>query len=260
MGNRRIFERSNEIKRLINTLKPLKMTRKEFLLKTLYKIPSLNSKSLTDKYYEKCEAEVEKKRRAYIAKGAEKTEKELKNQIRAELQSHACQLNKENLINIIKIENKQNYSLTDEGRQYYEDHYLETEIPEEDVEVIVEEYEENENIGIVYLLKSKTFDDTYKVGMTKLTMNERLNNLRSDNRYGLFNFIPVMYMKCMDYQIIERVLHKFFENYRLCKKNDLRVDTELFKDIDSIEIEFELFAKYLKSNPRFKDEVELIHC
>ena len=66
-----------------------------------------------------------------------------------------------------------------------------------------------------------------------------------------------MYIICSDYAIIERVFHKFFENYRLFKGNGLLRDTELFKDLDSIEIEFELFANFLQANPRYKN-IQLI--
>jgi hypothetical protein len=38
-------------------------------------------------------------------------------------------------------------------------------------------------------------------------------------------------IECEDYSIIERVLHKFFEDFRLCKKNEIKVDTELFINI-----------------------------
>jgi hypothetical protein len=60
-----------------------------------------------------------------------------------------------------------------------------------------------------------------------------------------------MRIECEDYSIIERVLHKFFEDFRLCKKNEIKVDTELFINIPTIELEFELFAEMLSKNPRY---------
>jgi hypothetical protein len=65
-----------------------------------------------------------------------------------------------------------------------------------------------------------------------------------------------MILKCANISIVEKVLHKFFEDYRLCKKNNLGVDTELFKGLDTIEIEFDLFAEFLQKNPRY-DNVTL---
>ena len=123
---------------------------------------------------------------------------------------------------------------------------------DEGVFVDIEDVEE-ENIdtfGIVYLLKSKSFNDTYKVGKTK-NITQRLSELAKDHRYGVFNLEEVMRIECEDYSIIERVLHKFFEDFRLCKKNEIKVDTELFINIPTIELEFELFAEMLSKNPRY---------
>jgi dGTP triphosphohydrolase len=112
---------------------------------------------------------------------------------------------------------------------------------------------EEENIdttGIVYLLKSRSFDDTYKVGKTK-NITQRLSELSKDHRYGVFDLVEVMRIECENYSIIERVLHKFFEDFRLCKKNEIKVDTELFRGVSTIELEFELFAEFLSKNPRY---------
>ena len=241
------------------------MTKKEFLLKAIYENISINASTLVDKYYEECEDDIEEKRRYYIGEGIEKTEKELKNQIRAEFQAEPYhKWNKGfKYIKLEKVEKFQNYLLTDEGKEFYEENYLDIENSKENLEIvneIADELNNEEDIdnGLVYLLKSKTYEHTYKIGITKLTINERLTNLKRDIRYGVFDLTPIMYIKSSDYKILERVFHKFFENFRLCKKNALLVDTELFKDLDTIETEFELFANFLKANPRYKNSVELV--
>lgn len=235
------------------------MTKREFLFKMLFDNGILTGTNLVDLYYENCDEEVEKKRAYYIGKNEPKTEKELRVQIKAELQSEPYHKNNKGLINIEKVDGKTQYSLTEEGKNVYLTNYCENEIVNEiSDEVVVDVVDvdvvdgENDN-GIVYLLRSKLFTDTYKIGITKTTIEQRVESLKRDNRYGTFKLKPVMYMQCSDISIIEIVLHKFFENYRICKKNDVGVDTELFKGLDTIEQEFELFATtFLMANPRYK--------
>ena len=236
------------------------MTLKEFVLKSLYD-NEMTSQSLLNLYYEECEEQIEIKRKNYLIKGKEITESDLKIQIRVELvsQMNTSRYNKDcqTFFIINKIDKPWKYTLSETGKKFYENNYLDI---EDDVTIENSEEEIIENIndtGIVYLLKSQKFENTYKIGITTNTIEQRLDSLKRDNRYGVFSLKPIMYIICNDYDIIEKVFHKFFENYRLCKKNDIGVDTELFKNIDSIEEEFELFANFLISNPRFKN-VKLI--
>jgi len=232
------------------------MTKKEFFLKTLYKNNNITTEELTNLYYEECQSDVESKRKYYFSEGIEKTEKELKTQIKGEFSCITSQKwNKDfQYISVDKSNSIFYYSLTQNGKKYYEENFLE-EI-DNNIQEIIEENAQETN-GIVYLLKSQTFENTYKIGITTRTIDKRIDELNRHNSYGLFNLKPIMYFTCCDYAIMERVLHKLFENFRLCKKNELFVDTEIFKGLDTIEIEFELFANYLKSNPRYKN-VELI--
>lgn len=243
------------------------MTKKEFILKVLYENGNLTGHKITDFYYEQQEYDVEQKRIYYISKGTEKTEKQLKLQIRAELTAEVAKIWNINLKYISRDNNSPViYSITEEGKRYYEETYLENTtdsiiVDQENNknEIIEDESIEDEitTIGIVYLLRSLTYRDTYKIGKTIRTIEERVEDLKRDSTYSIFNLKPIMYIICSDYDLIERVFHKFFENYRLCRRNTMLRDTELFKDLDSIETEFELFANFLKSNPRYKN-IQLI--
>jgi dGTP triphosphohydrolase len=225
------------------------MTRKDFIVKSLFINDTLSTSEIVDKFYEEFSNTIDEKRVYYIAKGSEKTEKELRQQIYAEIGSVIVAI--PNFVETSKEKGTLNkHSLTETGKKYYLEKNKEE---EESIDVVVIENVEEENIdtfGIVYLLKSKSFNDTYKVGKTK-NITQRLSELSKDHRYGVFNLEEVMRIECEDYSIIERVLHKFFEDFRLCKKNEIKVDTELFINIPTIELEFELFAEMLSKNPRY---------
>lgn len=230
------------------------MTKFEFVLKSLYD-KVLKPSDITDIYYDECSEDVETKRRYYISKNKEKTEKELRTQIHAELVSIFSQPKYKNFF----TKSVDGYTLSEDGKRYYIDRYLSNELEDETeyVEVVIsseEIKEEFDKVGIVYLLKSKSFDRVYKVGKTT-NLESRIESLKRDNRYGVFDLQPIMYISCQDYSIIESALHKFFEDFRLCRKNDIQVDTELFKEIDTIEEEFKLYAEFLMKNPRFDNVV-----
>jgi dGTP triphosphohydrolase len=225
------------------------MIKKDFIIKSLFLNGTLSTSEIVDKFYDDFSFKVDEKRVYYISKGIEKTEKELRQQIYAEFGQNICA--NPTLIETSKERGSLNkHNITELGKKYY----LESKKDEEeDVEVVSIENIEEEDVdtfGIVYLLKSKSFEDTYKVGKTK-NITQRLSELSKDHRYGVFNLTEIMRIECEDYSIIERVLHKFFEDFRLCKKNEIKVDTELFRGIPTIEIEFELFSEMLSKNPRY---------
>ena len=226
------------------------MTRLEFIYKSLIR-QTLTTSQLTDYFYEECSDLVDEKRRYYISKNSEKTEKELRTQIQAEFSSVINRSTNKKYF----LTSKDGYSLSEEGKKEYTLNYLKDDMQEyiiEDIDITdVEITEEFNKRGIIYLLKSSSFKDVYKIGKT-IDLNKRMYDLKRDHRYGVFALEPIMYIDCEDYHIIERVFHKFFEDYRLCKKNDILVDTELFKGLDTIEDEFKLFSDFLESNPRFK--------
>jgi hypothetical protein len=187
---------------------------------------------------------VDEKRRYYLSKGKEKTEKELFSQITSEIRSYV-----HNNPNLFIIEDSK-YSLTEEGMEMYKQ--IVSDIPP-DFEVDSKVIETvDETMGIVYLLKSKTYPGTYKIGITVRDIDDRLKELRKDHRYGVFNLELVMWVRTNNYQLVEQVLDKFFEDFRLGRDNDLSVDTELFKGNDTIEEEFGLFVEMLQRNPRYK--------
>ena len=228
------------------------MTRKDFIVKSLFLNGALSTSEIVDKFYDELSETVNSKRVYYITKGNEKTEKELRQQIYAEIGSTIISI--PNLVETSKEKGTLNkHNITESGKKYYLEKNKEVDenIDVVDIEYINDIEEENvDTFGIVYLLKSKSFNDTYKVGKTK-NITQRLSELSKDHRYGLFNLEEVMRIECENYSIIERVLHKFFEDFRLCKKNEIKVDTELFINIPTIELEFELFAEMLSKNPRY---------
>jgi hypothetical protein len=94
--------------------------------------------------------------------------------------------------------------------------------------------------------------------MTNREMDDRLFDLQRDRTYGSYLLFPQVYIKLKNYSQVEQVCHKFFENFRLCKKNDLFIDTELFKtDVDLIG-EFKYFMKvnFLEHNRLKYDVIE----
>ena len=229
----------------------------EFLIKTLKDNP-LNAKDMVDIYYETCSDDVDKKRQYYINKGISKTETQLRNQILGELVSAIVGRYKEFFI-VDKNTKPQIYSLSDKGIVKSDELFGEEIeiIPDEEVEQILKEnIIDNNDIGIVYLLMSKIHKDTYKIGMTNRTLNERLFDLQRDRTYGSYNLTPVIHIKLKNYSLVEQVCHKYFENFRLCRKNDLFIDTELFKtDINFID-EFRYFMRVnFLEHPRLKKDV-----
>lgn len=232
------------------------MTNKEKIISLLgkYGNDKLTSE-LTELYYEVYPNYIDERRRDYISRGVDKTEKELFNQIGAEISSVIITYGRD-LISTDRSSNKRRFSLTDKGLEFYNElisNKTEDILPMEEISKDDEIELQSDNKGIVYLLVSSTYPDTYKIGIT-ISLEERLINLSRDFRYGVFDLKPKMYFKCNDYQLIEQVLHKFFEDFRLGKKNDLSVDTELFKDNPTIEEEFEAFVEFLQKNPRHKVE------
>lgn len=126
---------------------------------------------------------VDEKRRYYLSKGKEKTEKELFSQICSEIKSYIT-----NNPNLFIIDKK--YSLTEEGQTIYKK--IVSDIPQEyDIDTdVVDGF--NDIRGIVYLLQSKTYPGTYKIGITIKTIENRIKELRKDNRYGIFNRIVIL--------------------------------------------------------------------
>ena len=121
---------------------------------------------------------------------------------------------------------------------------------------IIEDTKFDENIGIVYLMRSKNHWNTYKIGITNRTVEDRLYELLRNPTYGSYNLFPAAYIKLKNYNVAEQVYHKYFENFRLCRKNDLFIDTELFQTNEDLINEFKYFCKvnYLE-HPRLKKEV-----
>ena len=220
-----------------------------------------NNKSmreLVSLYYDIFPEKIENVRRRYSIDKIDKTEKEIfqnfVNKFWAEIDRRMQDW-------VIKSEesNKVTYSLTEEGIKYYKN------LTDEDIDTSTEVSETDEDVeiteggkGIVYLLLSEKFNNVYKIGSTSRTVEERLDELKVHPVYGVFYLVPKMYIEVNNFKIIERVLHKFFEDFRMGRYNH-STSTELFKDNPTIEIEFELFIEMLQKNPTYKNSIgELI--
>jgi hypothetical protein len=235
------------------------MKKIDFLIRSLYD-KNLTAKQLTDLYYEKCQDDIDKKRQYYIDKGIEKTEKQLRNQIYAEIGSTFYD-NKNKIYTYFNISNDRPhlYSLTEEGKAKYGELLEDVEEIYLDEPILIEEPKgNNDDIGIVYLLKSKIHADTYKIGMTNRTVEERLYDLQRDRTYGSYILEPLIHVKLKNYSLVEQVCHKYFENFRLCKRNDLFIDTELFKTDVNLLNEFKYFLRvnFLEHQRLIKDVLE----
>lgn len=253
------------------------MKKRHFIIKVLYENKELTSKEILNLYYENCSDDVDIKRDYYIKKQITKTENQLRNQIYAEIKADLWQASpncttkwadKNPIFIIDKSTNITKYRLNEHGIERYNEIFGldETELGETDEielgEIELDEHNDelkDNSIGIVYFLKSKTHKDTFKIGVTNRTIEERVRELQLNPKYGSYNLVPVFYVKLKNYTQVEQVCHKFFENFRLCKKNDLFIDTELFKtDLDLLS-EFKYFLKvnYIE-HYRLKDDV--IEC
>jgi len=99
---------------------------KEFLFKNLYEKVEINSDELTNLYFIQFPDEIENREKLYTTKGVKKN---LRSQLRSELSVIIIEGEKLNLIKIIKSKWNKKYKyahlfLTDEGKKYYEDNYL----------------------------------------------------------------------------------------------------------------------------------------
>lgn len=222
------------------------MTFEELILDKLSQANAMTSAQIVQLIYEQNPDVIERKRNSYITQGKAKTEKELNTQMNAEISAYISRLNKKGLVTTTKIKGQHNSHTANK----------QTKTEEEDpIEISTNNEPAPECFGTVYLMKSQTFKNTYKIGITS-DLERRTKELRKDHRYGAFVLNPIASLDCKDYTLVERVLHKFFEDFRLSKGNDnneVAVDTELFIDIDTIEEEFNLFCEFITKNPRFKN-------
>lgn len=87
------------------------MTRKECLIEILKDFDKLTSSEITDKFYELYPDIIEEKRQSYINKNVNKTDKQLWDQLRAELISFMTQHDKSNSFIQFKNDGKTYYKL-----------------------------------------------------------------------------------------------------------------------------------------------------
>ena len=233
------------------------MNQKELIIYLLGKFGGNKTRSdLTNLWYEYFPELIDKIRIRYL----DLTEKGLFNRISSWVASYPHHY--PDIFISDRIDNKLHYSLTEFGLSLYNELLIKIDTEEEikiekDVDDVTDNIEDiiEDNVGIVYLLISKRYPNTYKIGITSRTIEDRLNELTRDRLYGIFNLEVKMYIKCIDFSLIERVLHKFFEDFRMGTSVN-KSSTELFVDNPTIEDEFELFVKMLQENPRYKTKIK----
>lgn len=238
------------------------MTQKESIIYLLGKFGDKTRVELTNLWYEFFPEIID-----YHRQRLNITEKELYHKVEGWIASYPK--NMPNAFKTERINGTLHYSLTDSSKLIYNDIVSKIEngtyqITSSEIDEIDDLNEPNndptdnitqDNIGIVYLLVSDRYSDTYKIGVTSRSIEERMNELKTHQIYGIFNLYPKMYFKCDSFTLIEEVMHKFFEDYRIGRYNK-KDATELFQGNVSIEEEFELFYRMLYDNPRYKSTIK----
>ena len=224
------------------------MTKTLALIKILYG-KELDKISVANLYYEFFPDMVDEKRQSYVDRNKFISEKALQKQIYAEVGSIMVQ---GRFFVVNRDKTPYLYSLAEQGVEKYKEYW---ENPDQDQEQIVMVVDNG--IGYVYLLRSRVHEKTYKMGVT-IDIDQRIKSLKIDKRYGSYDLELVSCVRLKNYYTVEQVLHKYFEDFRLCKKNDLFVDTELFKATGDVDMEKE-FQNFMRMNyiehPRLKNDV-----
>jgi hypothetical protein len=127
-------------------------------------------------------------------------------------------------------------------------------------EDIVEEINEIINVedkssGFSYFMESIMIPGIYKLGKAD-NVESRESGLRKCNRYGVFNLKTKAWVKVNNPLQFEKMLHLYFQKYRMDSKNGLEVDTELFKtDFDLFELWKNFIVFNYLNNPIMKNEI-----
>jgi hypothetical protein len=131
-----------------------------------------------------------------------------------------------------QVYNKENFpfslsSFNCNSTCFYLDKHDDEEIS--DNRTIPTEIETNsETEGFVYLMKSNTVNDFYKVGYADEDVDKRCSALSADKKYGCWNLEVVGYIKSKNYKRLEKAFHNHFAPKRIFIENGCNQDTELF--------------------------------
>lgn len=83
--------------------------------------------------------------------------------------------------------------------------------------------------GVVYIMKSDTFSDYYKLGYADKDAELRCSALSTDKKYAIFNLEVLGYVKLSNYKRFEKSVHNHFAPIRLNSENGCNIDSEIFK-------------------------------
>lgn len=82
--------------------------------------------------------------------------------------------------------------------------------------------------GVVYIMKSNTFNDIFKVGYADRDAELRCSALSSDKKYGIFNLEVIGFVRCKNFKRLEKAMHNHFAPVRIFSENGCNLDSELF--------------------------------
>lgn len=83
--------------------------------------------------------------------------------------------------------------------------------------------------GVVYIMKSNTFENIYKCGYADKDAELRCFALSSDKKYAIFNLEVLGFIKSKSYRRLEKAIHNHFAPIRIWSENGCNIDSELFK-------------------------------
>ena len=236
------------------------MSRSQLIREILVDYDNLNARQIMNILIEKYPKIWDDKIAFYADAGKEKTQTWVGNQLTAEVSSTIRAWCREGKVVLGEINGLTTFTATDsfkkliKGYSNFDDESFVTD------NLVLEEDEScdtcSDRNGIVYILQSEIFNDTFKIGKTT-DLDKRMYDLSRDKRYGVFKLKVKGWIRVKQYDEVERLFHYYFNKYRLYGKNfDLNVDTELFKT--NLDL-YELWKDFIKinylDNPNMKSDI-----
>ena len=239
------------------------MSRSQCIREILVENDNLNSRQIMNILIEKHPKIWDDKIAFYADAGKDKSQTWVSNQLTAEVSSTIRAWVREGKVLMGEVDGLTTFTATDSFKKQINGFSTFDDETNNSLENTITEVYEDETCedctdkgGIVYFLKSDIFNDVYKIGKT-IDLDKRIYDLSKDNRYGVFKLEVKGWIRVKKYNEVEELLHRFFNKYRLYKKNyGINVDTELFKtDVDF----FDVWKNFIKinylDNPIMKSDI-----
>jgi hypothetical protein len=100
---------------------------------------------------------------------------------------------------------------------------------DEETQINSENLIDTDSEGVVYIMKSNTFSDYYKLGYADKDAELRCSALSTDKKYAIFNLEVLGFVKLLNYKRFEKSVHNHFAPIRLNSENGCNIDSEIFK-------------------------------